>query len=61
MNFLLVLAKSYIYKTKFTTGNLSLVQFKSVFKRKFETERYISKINNRYDKFLGKWSSRYNF
>ena len=61
MNFLLVLAKSYIYKTKFTTGNLSLVQFKLVLKRKFETEKYISKINHRYDKFLGKWSSLYNF
>ena len=43
MNFLLVLAKFYIYKTKFTTvtGNLSLVQFKSVLMKKIETERYI--------------------
>ena len=40
LNFLLVLAKSYIYKTEFTSY-LSLVQFKSVLKRKFETERYI--------------------
>ena len=56
MKFLLVLAKSYIYKTKFTTDKLSLIGFKSVLKRKFETERYISKINNRYYKCLGKWS-----
>ena len=60
MNYLLVVAKYYIYKTKFTSRRLNIAGFKSLLKKKFDGEKYIAKINNRYDKFLGKWSPLYN-
>lgn len=59
-NYLLVVAKYYIYTTKFKSRQLSIAGFKQLLKRKFEGEKYISKINNKYEKFLGKWSALYN-
>ena len=60
MNYLLVVTKYYIYKTKFTSRRLNIAGFKSLLKKKFVGEKYIAKINNRYDKFLGKLSPLFN-
>ena len=57
LNYLLVVAKYYIYKSKFAQGNISILGFKAILKKKFEEEKYIAKINDKYAKFLGKWSS----
>ena len=59
LNYLLVVAKYNIYKSKFTSGNLSILGFKANLKRKFEEEKYIAKVNDKYAKFLGKWSCLY--
>ena len=59
LNYLLVVAKYYIYKSKFVQGNISILGFKAILKKKFEEEKYIAKINDKYAKFLGKWSSLY--
>ena len=58
-NHLLVVAKYYIYKTKFTSRQLSMAGFKQLLERKFEGEKYIAKINNKYEKCLSKWSALY--
>ena len=59
LNYLLVVAKYYIYKSKFVQGSISILGFKAILKKKFEEEKYIAKINDKYTKFLGKWSSLY--
>ena len=40
---------------------LSIKGFENFLKQKFLNEMYIAKINKTYDKFLGKWSSLYNY
>ncbi|MCU7800660.1 MAG: hypothetical protein KZQ70_11060, partial [gamma proteobacterium symbiont of Lucinoma myriamae] len=61
VNHISVLAKYYIYKSKFTSKHLNLVSFRFLLKRKFENEKYIANINHKFDKFLGKWSSLYGY
>ena len=34
--------------------------FKQLLKSKFESEKYIAKINNKYESFFSKWSALYN-
>ena len=62
-NFLCVriLRKFTVYKTKFFTHNLVIENFITYLKRKFHNEKYISFINNKFDKFMGKWSTLYQF
>ena len=59
LNYLLVVAKYYIYKTKFVQESISILGFKAILKKKFEEEKYIAKINDKYARFIGKWSSLY--
>ena len=61
LNYLIVLAKYYIYKNKFYHKTLNIKGFESYVKVKFKNEMYIAKINNTYDKFLGMWSSIYHY
>lgn len=60
INQVIVVAKYYIYKTKFTSKRLSIIGFQLLLKRKFKNEQYIARINNSYNKFLGKWSSLFH-
>ena len=55
LNYLLDVAKYYIYKSKFAQENISILGFKAILKKAFEEEKYIAKINDKYAKFLGKW------
>ena len=61
LNYLIVLEKYYIYKNKFHKKSLNIRKFEAYVKVKFNNEMYIAKINNTYDKFLGKWSSLYHY
>lgn len=60
INQVIIIAKYYIYKTKFTSKRLSILGFQLLLKRKFKNEQYIARINNNYNKFLGKWSSLFH-
>ena len=60
-SYILTVAKYYIYKSKFYKKEVNLKGFESFLKFKFLNEMYIAKINNRLDRFLGKWSSLYNY
>ena len=61
VSYLITVAKYYIYKSKFNTKNISIKGFENFLKLKFSNEMYIAKLNKTYDKFLGKWSSLYNY
>lgn len=61
VNYIWVAAKYYIYRTKFSTCNLNMECFILYLKRKFQSEMLIAKINNKYDKFLDKWSALYDY
>ena len=50
-----------MYKSKFVQGNISILGFKAILKKKIEEEKYTAKINDKYAKFLGNWSSLYTF
>ena len=60
-SYILTVAKYYIYKSKFYKKEINLKGFESFLKFKFLNDMYIAKINNRLDRFLGKWSSLYNY
>ena len=60
INFLIILAKYYIYKNKFHNKRINIKWFEAYAKVKFKNEMYIAKINNAYD-FLRKWSSIYHY
>ena len=49
VSYLITAAKYYIYESKFNMKNTSIKGL------------YIAKLNKIYDKFLGKWSSLYNY
>lgn len=61
LSYMLTVAKYFIYKNKFYKKSLDLKGFECFLKQKFLNEMYIAKINKSYDKFLGKWSSIYNY
>ena len=60
-NYLLAVAKHYIYKNKFSDKQLNINSFISVLKVKFQCERFIANINNKMSKFLSKWTPFYNY
>ena len=62
-NYIMVVAKHYIYKNKFSAKQLninSFISFISMLKVKFQCERYIANINNKIAKLLKKWTPFYN-
>ena len=60
-NYLLAVAKHYIYKNKFSDKQLNINYFISMLKVKFQCERFIANINNKMSKFLSKWTPFYNY
>ena len=62
-NYILVLAKYYIYKTKFisTDKNLNVHAFESLLKKKFISDRYNAYISNRVAKFFSKRFLLFNY
>ena len=61
VNYLLAVAKHYIYKNKFSDKQLNINSFISMLKVKFQCERFIANINNKMSKFLSKWTPFYNY
>lgn len=61
INYIYVIAKYYVYKTKFSGKPLNIQAFISILKKKFFSEKYIAYIHNRVDKFFKKWSPLYNY
>lgn len=57
INYILLLAKYYIYRTKFFTNLVRIETFIPYLRKKFQNEMYISKLHNKLDKFLAKWSA----
>ena len=56
LNYILLLGKYFIYKTKFLANSIRLENFIIYLKRKYQNEKYISKIHNKQNKFQAKWS-----
>ena len=55
VNYILTLAKHYIYKTKFFVNELDVNIFIVILKGKFRFEKYIAYLNNKLAKCLSKW------
>ena len=60
-NYLLAVAKHYIYNKKFSDKRFNINSFISMLKVKFQSERYIANINNTMSKFLSKWTPFYDY
>lgn len=60
-DFLLCLAKYYIYKNKFTKNSLNIQSFIALLQSKFLSAKYIANIHNQFAKFMKKWLQIYNY
>ena len=60
-NYIMILAKYYVYANKFHMTGLSIDKFINMLGKKFQAERYIANQNNTVVKFLKKWTPLYNF
>ena len=60
-NYLSIIAKHYIYTTKFTQKTLRIDNFINLLKKKFQSEKYIALMNNTMTKFFAKWAPLYNY
>ena len=49
---LMIIAKYYIYKTKFVSKQLSIQGFCALLKRKFKNDQYIARSNHKFIKFF---------
>ena len=56
LNHLLILARYFIYKTKFITNYITIETFLSYLRRTYQTKKYISRLHNKHEKFQCKWS-----
>ena len=59
-NYLMVVAKHYISKNKFSAKQLNINSYISMLKVKFQCERFIANINNKISNSLTKWTPFYN-
>ena len=57
VNYLSLLAKYHIYRTKFFTNQISMENFLIYVRRKLQNEKYIAKLHNKQDTFIAKWSA----
>ena len=57
LNHLLLLARYFIYKRKFSSNFITLETFLGYVKTKYQNEKYIAKLHNNQEKFNAKWSN----
>ena len=57
INYVCVLAKYYVYSNKFSGRGLNVEVFKSILKKKYQSEKYLANLNNTFAKFLKKMGS----
>ena len=55
------LAKLFIYQNKFISRTINIQGFICLLKKKMLSEKYISFLNNKINKFFKKWSPVYNY
>jgi hypothetical protein len=55
LNFIILKAKWYVYRTKYNGDRISVTDFLPELKREIDMEEYISRKNNKYEKFYTKW------
>ena len=60
LNYILILAKYHIYRTKFLTNQISMENFIIYVRKKFQNEKYIAKLHNKQDTFSAKWSALFH-
>ena len=56
-----VLAKLFVYQNKFISRKINIQSFTCLLKKKMLSEKYISLLNNKINKFFKKWSPVYNY
>ena len=61
INYILLLAKYYVYSNKFSGRRLNIESFKSILHRKYKSEKYLANLNNNFATFLRKWATLYNY
>ena len=59
-NYLCIIAKYYIYVTKFTRNSLLLENLIRLLKKKIQSEKYIAPMSNTVTSFFAKWAPLYN-
>ena len=60
LNFLLINAKQYIYKSRFQQSNVIFNNFKTWLKKEYNIERFIAYKNCNWNTFNKKWSKYYS-
>lgn len=60
INYLLLLAKQYLYTTRLSETDLSILAIVNTFKNAFKIDRLLAKVNMQNDKFVRKWAPLYN-
>ena len=61
VNYIYALAKLSIYQNKFISRTINIQGFIFLLKKKMLSEKYISFLNNKINKFFKKWSPVYNY
>ena len=52
INYVCVQSKYYVYSNKFSRRGLNVEVFKSILKKKYQSEKYLANLNNTFAKFL---------
>ena len=60
INYVTLITKHEIYKSKWNKSNISIIQLKNVLKHHMNLDIYIYWYNKKLPKTLGKWSALYN-
>ena len=61
INYVCALAKYCMYSYKFSGRGLNLEAFRSILKKKFQSEKYLANLNNTFGEFLRKLAPLYNY
>ena len=61
VTYIYALAKLFIYQNKFISRTINIQGFICLLKKKMLSEKYISFLNNKINKFFKKWSPVYNY
>ena len=60
INYVILITKHEVYKSKWNKSNRSIIKLKNVLKHYMNLYIYIGTIRNSLPKTLGKWSAMYN-
>ena len=60
INYVILITKHEIYKSKWNKTNVSILKLRKILKYHMDLDIYIGTIRNSLPKTLGKWSALYN-